>query len=140
MLLNGVTTGVIDVHTLDTNPNSNSYGNITDTNPKLVGSNTENSEVKQFNRDVPYISPLGRNNVGFYIGTISAMCSNEEYIILSNDSSPHYLYKMYTDFGNYRYKYNIEDLTPSTILFLERVFPGIEMVVLLFQHLINLME
>ena len=124
VVINNETIGVIDVHTLDTNPNSNSYGNITDTNPKLVGSNTENSEVEQFNRDVPYISPFGRNNVGFYIGTISAMCSNEEYIILSNDSSPHYLYKMYTDFGNYRYKYNIEDLTPSTITFFGKGISG----------------
>ena len=33
---------------------------------------------------------------------------------------------MYTDFSNYKYKYNIEDLTPSTITFLEKVFPGIE--------------
>ena len=47
MVINNESIGVIDVHTLDTNP-SNTYGNITDTNPKLVGSNTENSEVEQF--------------------------------------------------------------------------------------------
>ena len=124
VVINGVPIGVIDVHTLDTNPNSNSYGNITDTNPKLVGSNQLDSEVEEFNRLIPYISPLGRNYVGFYIGIISTMCSNDEYILLSNDSSPHYLYKMYTDFGNYKYKYNIEDLTPSTITFFGKGIPG----------------
>ena len=124
VVINNESIGVIDVHTLDTNPNSVTYGNITGTNPKLVGSNIQNSEVEQFYRRVPYISPLGRNNVGFYIGTISAMCSNEEYIILSNDSSPYYLYKMYTDFGNYRYKYNEVDLTPSTITFFGKDISG----------------
>ena len=124
VVINDESIGVIDVHTLDTNPASTSYGNITYTNQKLVGSNTEYSEVEEFNRLVPYISPLGRNYTGFYIGIISSMCSNDEYIILSNESAPHYLYKMYTDFGSYRYKYNIEDLTPPTITFFGKGIPG----------------
>lgn len=124
VIINNETIGVIDVHTLDTNYNSISYGNITDTNPKLVGSNQEYSEVDEFNRLIPYVSPLGRNYVGFYIGIISAICSNDEYIILANDSSPHYLYKMYADFGNYRYKYNVEDLTPPSITFFGKGIAG----------------
>ena len=121
VVINGVTTGVIDVHTLDTNPNSNTYGNITDTNPKLVGSNTENSEVEQFNRDVPYISPLGRNNVGFYIGTVSAMFQ------MKNILSYPMIHRLIIcikciQILVIRYKYNIVDLTPSIITFLEGYF------------------
>jgi len=119
-------TGYIDVHTLDTNSNSNTYGNITNSNLKLIGADQTNSEVNQFNRKKPYINIYGQSYEGFYIGVINAIYSTNDYILLSNNDSEglSYLYKLYTDLGNYHYKYNILETYPKTTTLFGKDTPG----------------
>ena len=123
--------GCIDAHTLDTNPGitkhaNTTYGNITDSNFKLIGADQTNSEVNQFNRKKPYISIYGESYEGFYIGLISAISSTDEYILLSNSdiTEGSYIYKLYVDQGNYLYKYNILETYPKTTTLFGKDTPG----------------
>ena len=107
-------TGYIDVHTLDTNSNSITYGEITNSKLKLIGDEPENSEVKQFNKLIPYVSVYNQSFIGFYIGKISSICSNNDYILLSNQSAPYFIYKMNIDLDVFYYKYNTIYTYPRT--------------------------
>lgn len=116
--------GYLDSHNIDTNQSSSTYGSITKTKYKLIGGSQTMAELIRFNVLKPRVDIYGRSFEGFYIGPINSMHSTDSYILLSNNIAPFYIYKMYADFGDYTYKYNITNQTPTTSSFVGKTTYG----------------